>query len=205
MNNLVEQYYKMVDHARVDFKVITGCSIPPIPMFTYLKTNLNCFTFKVPKIKSWVEDQCFNKVVLNLFGGPTRLNNCVEISNDLAYETIPKKGKKPEKIDTTYHMDALDLCKYLIKHPEIIQVILIDAPYSYRKSMEFYKGYKASRMKQVYDLLPEILAPNGTVISFGYHASQMGKLRGFYVDEILIIDHSGAMHTTIATVEKRIK
>jgi hypothetical protein len=161
--------------------------------FTYFKSPLNCYTFKVPKIKEWVENQCKNLVVLNLFAGPTRLDNCVEISNDI-----------DTSFDTTYHMDALELVKYLREHKEVIHVALLDPPYSYRKSMEYYNGNRNSKFKQILDIIPELLCPNSKVICFGYHASQMGKLRGFKVDEILIVDHSGAMHSTLACVESRL-
>jgi hypothetical protein len=165
------------------------------PKFTYFKASINCYTFKVPKIRAWVEAQCKGGHVLNLFAGPTRLDGCNEIDNDV-----------DTSMDTLFHMDALDLLKHLISTKcEKFDVVLLDPPYSYRKSMEFYNGHLNSKFKQVLDLVPEILAPNGKVICFGYHASQMGKTRGFYVDEILNVDHSGAMHTTIACVEKRIK
>ena len=64
----------------------------------YMKAPLNKFTFKSKRIKKWVENNC-EGLVLNLYGGPTRL--CVnEVSNDLGTE-----------FDTDYHMDALDFVK----------------------------------------------------------------------------------------------
>lgn len=169
-----------------------------IPKFSYFKAPINCYTFKVPKIKAWVESQCKGLYVLNLFCGPTKLEGCIEIRND---------GNL--KIDAEYHMDALDLLRFLVTNKDSIRkkfdVVLCDPPYSYRKSMEYYEGHRNSRFKQCLDLIPEILAPDGKVICFGYHASQMGKSRGFYVDEILVVDHSGAMHSTLACVEKRIQ
>jgi hypothetical protein len=69
--------------------------------------------------------------------------------------------------------------------------------------MEYYNGHWASRFKCVLDAAAKLLAPDGKVICFGYHASQMGESRGFFVQEIVLFDHSGAMHTTIACVEMR--
>ena len=51
--------------------------------FTYLRQPLNRYTFKAPKTRAWVEEQCKGKCVLNLFAGPTRLNGCMEVANDI--------------------------------------------------------------------------------------------------------------------------
>lgn len=162
--------------------------------FTYLKQPLNKYTFTAPKTKAWVEQLCQGKSVLNLFGGPTRLENCLEISNDLDKE-----------LKTTYHMDALDLIDGLVVGKEKFDVVLLDPPYAYRKSMECYKGNSiASRFKQLLDLVPQILNDNGIVITFGYHSIAMSKKRGFKIKELCLISHGGAQHDTIATVEDRI-
>ena len=110
------------------------------------------------------------------------------------------------EVKADYHLDALECLKLCAttKSKGMINVVLLDPPYSYRKSMEYYNGHLNSKFKQCLDLIPEILSPNGKVITFGYHASQMGKSRGFYLDELLVVDHSGAIHSTLACVEKRI-
>ena len=167
-----------------------------IPKFTYFKASINCYTFKVPKIKAWVIAQCEGKTVLNLFCGPTMLANCRESRNDLT-----------EEFPANYHMDALECIRMIRDAGDDyvkFDVVLLDPPYSYRKSMEFYKGHLNSKFKQILDIVPEILDPNGKVITFGYCASYMGKCRGFEPKEILVIDHSGAIHATLAIVEGRI-
>jgi hypothetical protein len=70
--------------------------------FTYLRQPLNRYTSKAPKIKAWVEAQCIDKDVLNLFAGPTRLEGCFETTNDL-----------DEAFSTDYKMDALGLAQFL--------------------------------------------------------------------------------------------
>jgi hypothetical protein len=102
-------------------------------------------------------------------------------------------------------MDALACAKHLIERGEIFDVILLDPPYGYRKSMELYNGHKNSRFKQLLDVLPGILMPLGRVITFGYHSRVMGASRGFRIHEICLISHGGAQHDTIATVEERIQ
>ena len=70
---------------------------------------------------------------------------------------------------------------------ERFDTVLLDPPYAYRKSMEMYKGIKASPFRQLKDELPRILKPNGIVITFGYHSNTMGKNRGFEVERISTI------------------
>lgn len=162
-------------------------------VFSYIKSPLNKYTFKPPKIRQWVEERCKDKDVLNLFAGFTELRYCIEWRNDL-----------DKNVSAHWHKDALDCVKWLMDLGVKFSVILIDPPYSYRKSMELYHGYRNSRFKQILDILPKILKPDGKVIIFGYCASYMGKVRGFKIDEILVIDHSGAQHATLAVVESRI-
>ncbi len=161
--------------------------------FTYLRQPLNRYAFKSPKTKAWVEEQCKGKYVLNLFACPTRLMGCIEIANDI--DDVPC---------TLFRMDALDCVKYLWERGELFDVILLDPPYSYRKSMELYNGHKNSRFKQLLDVLPEILTPRGWVITFGYLSRVMSGKRGFRVREICLISHGGAQHDTIASVEERV-
>jgi hypothetical protein len=163
--------------------------------FTYLQQPLNRYTFKAPKVRAWVEQYCKGLVVLNLFAGPTRLAGCIEFSNDL-----------DPSFATTFHLDALDCVNLLRCNRERkFDRIVIDPPYSYRKSMALYHGNKNSRFKKVLDLIPEILTPKGLVITFGYHSNVMSKKRGFAIREILLISHGGAQHDTIVSVEERIK
>jgi len=156
----------------------------------HLKTPLNKYTFKSKTIKSWVENHCKGKTVLNLFAGQTILSDCaMEIRND---------------IDTTmnadYHLDALEFVTTLTGYQ--FDVIILDPPYAYRKSMEMYNGHKNSRFNEVKNNLSSILKPNGKVITFGYQSISMGMTRGFTVKEILIMSHGGAIHDTIATLEQ---
>ncbi len=175
------------------------------PKFTFLRQSLNRYTFKIEGIRSWIETQCKGKTVLNLFGGPTRLSGCTETSNDIDYETKPRNGEPIEKIETTYHYDALECVKMLIGARKKFQRIVLDPPYSYRKSMEMYNGNLNSRFKQICDLLPQLLESDGKVITFGYHSIVMGEERGFKVSEICLISHGGAMRSTLATVEDKLE
>jgi len=124
-----------------------------------IKTNLKRYTFESPKIKKWVEDNSKGKV-LNLFAGRTKLN-LDEVRNDLDKE-----------MNADYHKDALDFV--LEWKGEKFDTIILDPPYSYRKSMEMYKGNRNSRFKLIADNIENVLKENGIIISFGYHSTFMG-------------------------------
>jgi hypothetical protein len=52
------------------------------------------------------------------------------------------------------------------------------------------------------DEVVNVLKPNGKVITFGYHSNTMGANRGFKVEKIGLFSHGGAIHDTIASVER---
>lgn len=157
--------------------------------FDFIRTPINKYTFKSKKIKKWVEDQCIGKV-LNLFCGEVVLD-LNEVRNDIDINMI-----------ADYYMEALKFVEFWQDtNKDKFDTILLDPPYSYRKSMEFYNGYKNSKFKLIKDIIPHILNKDGKVITFGYHSVSMGKKRGFKLTRIAIFSHGGAIHDTIASVE----
>lgn len=158
-----------------------------IPQFDYIKCPLHRYTFKISNIRKWVEENCEGKV-LNLFAGKTKLN-IDEVRNDLDPDAL-----------ADYHMDAVELLRTWagIK----FNTVLLDPPYAFRKSMEMYKGIKCSPFRQMKDEILNVLQPGGKVITFGYHSNTMGAGRGFYVEKIALFSHGGAIHDTIASVER---
>lgn len=148
-----------------------------------IKCPIHNQTFKIKPIRLWVEKHSFGKC-LNLFAGTTILD-IDETRIDLNPETNPD-----------YVGDALD---YLNLYNDIFDTVILDPPYSYRKSMEYYNGHKNSRFKLVKDAL---VGRCQRVITFGYQAISMGKNRGFEPIAIAIFSHGGATHDTIATVEE---
>lgn len=153
-----------------------------------IKTNLRRYTFQSPKIKQWVERNSKGKV-LNLFSGKILLE-VDEIRNDI---------DKEMKAD--YHEDSLEFVKNWSKFK--FDTIILDPPYSFRKAMEMYHGYYASKFRLIADYLDRILSENGKIISFGYHSTFMGMKRGYYLNSMCIFGHGGAQHCTIAIIEKR--
>jgi hypothetical protein len=161
--------------------------IHDLPEFNYIKCPLNRYTFLVKPIKEWTENNCEGKT-LNLFAGITKLN-IDEVRNDMDYEAL-----------ADYHLDA---CEFLRTWKgEKFDTVLLDPPYAYRKSMEMYKGIRCSPFKQLKDEIKKVLKVGGKVITFGYHSNTMGKGRGFEVEKICLFSHGGAIHDTIASVER---
>ena len=161
-----------------------------IMRFTYYKTPLHKYTFRSPKIRKWVESRVSGKV-LNLFAGYTLLD-CDEVRNDM-----------DRNAPADFHMDALEFCK--LWHGGKFDFIILDPPYAYRKSMEMYGGRVCSPFNALKDEIVKILKPNGRVITFGYHSNSMGKSRGFEQEEILLMSHGGAIHDTIAVIERLVE
>lgn len=147
------------------------------------------YTFEQPKLKKWTENYCKGKV-LNLFAGKTRLD-VDEVRVDLSDEFNPD-----------YNMDAFEfvLC---CKEKEVrFDTILLDPPYSLRKSMEKYNGKICSAFNKIKDELPFILNTGGRIITYGYHSIVMGEKRGFEKECICVVGHGGSHHDTICVVER---
>jgi len=156
--------------------------------FTYMKTPLYRYTFKNRRVREWVE-QHVEGFTLNLFAGKYELD-CKEVRNDIRID-----------MEADYHLDALDFV--MGWGGDKFKTVVLDPPYAYRKSMEMYDSAISSRFNQVKNHILNILAPNGIVITFGYHSNVMGKNRGFKQEHILLMSHSGAIHDSIAVIERK--
>jgi hypothetical protein len=153
-----------------------------------MKTPLRRYTFENRRIREWVESHVEGNT-LNLFAGK-QLLNCSETRNDLR-----------EEMPADYHMDALEFISTW--EGDTFNTIILDPPYAYRKSMTKYDGAISSPFNQIKNIIPNILVMEGIVITFGYHSNVMGERRGFEQEEILLMSHGGAIHDTIAIVERK--
>lgn len=153
----------------------------------HLRCPLHRYTFSVKPVRQWVERICEGRV-LNLFAGQTTLA-VNEVRNDL-----------DPLMPADYHSDALELI--LNWTGAKFRTVLLDPPYAYRKSMERYNGMVCSPFRRLKDAIPDILLPGGLVITFGYHSVVMGKGRHFVPERLGIFSHGGAIHDTIASVER---
>lgn len=154
-----------------------------------INTNLRRYTFESLKIKRWVETHC-SGLVLNLFAGKTILN-VNEVRNDIDPTMI-----------AGYRKDALD---FVIEYDgQLFDTVILDPPYSYRKSIEMYNGNRNSRFKLIADNLPNIIKQTAKVISFGYHSTFLGKKRGYELCNLCVFTHGGSQHCTIGIIESKI-
>lgn len=150
----------------------------------FIQAPLRSFTFEVSAIRTWVENNSFGRV-LNLFAGKVKLD-IDEFRVDL---------------DNTYKPDFTgDAYDYIKSCKQKFNTILLDPPYSYRKSIEYYKGNYTSKFRLIADEIKRLKIKR--VISFGYHTTFMGKVRGYELKEICIFGHSGAQHATLAIIEQ---
>ncbi|MDT3401268.1 hypothetical protein [Mucilaginibacter terrae] len=164
-----------------------SCLIFYMIIFDHIRCPLHRYTFRLKPIRNWVERTCEGRV-LNLFAGYTLLN-VDETRNDLDPEA-----------PAGLHLDALELLRTW--KGAKFNTILLDPPYAYRKSMELYKGIVCSPFKQLKDTLADCLEPGGIVITFGYHSIVMGRTRNFTLERLALFSHGGAIHDTIASVER---
>jgi hypothetical protein len=160
-------------------------------LMQFIKCPLNKYTFSVRPIREWVEEECEGKT-LNLFAGKTKLDvDEVRVDKDIT-------------MNADYYVDAYDFVIDCCRDDVKFNTIILDPPYSYRKSMEMYNNNKVSSFKKLKDLLPSILNDGGKIITFGYHSISMGHGRGFILEKIVVLSHGGAIHDTIISVERRL-
>jgi hypothetical protein len=134
--------------------------------FYYMTQPPKRFTFEQPKLKKFVELNLRGKT-LNLFAGKTALK---------ANETRVDKNKA---MPADYHMDALEFLKMAIQKGMRFDSVVLDPPYSMRKSREKYQGKWIGAFRKIKDLVPDILNDNGVVITLGYDSVGMSRSRGF--------------------------
>jgi len=154
--------------------------------FSYLRQPPKKWTFEQPRLRKWIEERCKGKV-LNLFAGKTRLN-IDEFRVDSSDEF------KPDHLG-----DALDFLKTTDKK---FDTIILDPPYSLRKSYEKYNGhYIGSKWTQIRRTIPRVCKKGTIVFSLGYNSMGMSRSLGFIKKEILLVCHNGDHNDTIVTME----
>lgn len=160
----------------------------------------NACTFSVPPIADFVLRWAQGRVV-DPFARGSRI---ATVTNDLD----PNFG-------TDYSLDAEDFCFLMAQLEEPFDVGIFDPPYSPRQISECYKGVgrsvgakdtqNAALYKRVRDSLDTVIRPGGVVLSFGWSSNGMGKTRGYFIEEILLVAHGGAHNDTICMAERKAK
>lgn len=159
--------------------------------FTYLTQPSKRYTFRQPKLKVWVERQCKGKT-LNLFAGMTKLNiNEVRVDND-------------KNAIADYYMDVLEFIDFAKKSEMRFDTVILDPPYTFRKSKEKYNGGYIGSFPKLKNALLSILSEEAIIITLGYDTVGMSKSRGFGKVAICIICHNGDHKDTLCLVERKI-
>lgn len=158
--------------------------------FTYLLQPPKRYTFQQPKLKQWVEKWCKGKT-LNLFCGMIKLEIpytqiCVDIDTNMPAD---------------YHQDAFEFVSNY--RGEKFDTIVLDPPYSLRKSREKYGGRYIGSFTKIKNKLPDILKENGRIITLGYDSVGMAKCRGFTKIALCLVCHSGDHDDTVGVVEEK--
>lgn len=143
------------------------------------------YTFEQPKLKKWIEKNCKGKV-LNLFAGTTRLN-VDEYRVDLDTNTSPD-----------FIGDAYD---FVLNTNMKFDTIILDPPWSLRKSREKYEGRFIGKFTKLKNILKRVLNKNGRVITVGYSSTGMSISRGFKKIALCIICHNGDHDDSFAILE----
>jgi 23S rRNA G2069 N7-methylase RlmK/C1962 C5-methylase RlmI len=162
----------------------------------------NSETFSVKPIGNFVKKYIEDSVIsIDPFARNSKL---ATYTNDLNPNT-----------EALYHLDAVEFCQKMKDENIRPDLIIFDPPYSPRAISECYQsiGKKATQKdtqnsllyKNVRDILDDILAPNGTVLSFGWNSSGMGTKREYEIVEILLVCHGSAHNDTICIAERKIK
>lgn len=161
--------------------------------FTYLKQPPKKYTFEMPKLYKWTVQNCKGKT-LNLFAGKTKLNGIDETRVDLNKD-----------VPADYYMDAYSFVLMAKEQGWKYDTVIFDPPYNLRKSREKYFGVYTSELRKIKTELPTIINTGGTVISYGYDTTGMGRQRGFELIHVCVVNHSGDHNDTLCTIERKIQ
>lgn len=161
--------------------------------FTYLKQPPKKYTFEMPRLYKWTVQNCKGKT-LNLFAGKTKLKGIDETRVDLNKD-----------VPADYYMDAYSFVLMAKEKGWKYDTVVFDPPYNLRKSREKYFGVYTSELRKIKTELPSIINTGGTVISYGYDTTGMGRQRGFELIHVCVVNHSGDHNDTLCIIEKKIQ
>lgn len=156
---------------------------------TYMLQPPKRYTFEQPRLKKWVEDRCKGKV-LNLFAGKTHLA-VDEFRVDIDAATEPDV--------------VMDAFKFITTTDMKFDTIILDPPWSVRKSREKYGGRIVGSFTKIKNNLSRVLNDGGRVITVGYSSVGMSRSRGFKKIALCVICLSGDHDDSFAVLEEEAK
>lgn len=156
--------------------------------FTYLMQPPKAYTFEQPALYKWTQRWLRGKV-LNLFAGKTKI-----YTDEFRVDIDP--AVKPDYLGDAYDFVSTTEMKF--------DVVIFDPPYNLRKAREKYDGRYIGSLTRVKNILPQIVKPEGLVITYGYDSVGMSRRRGFEKIAICLVCHSGDHNDTICLVERKV-
>ncbi len=144
----------------------------------------------------WLDDM---SVIIDPFA---RNSSRGTLTNDLNPETAAR-----------FHLPVQEFLDTLLADGVVANAVLWDPPYSYRQAVEVYQGVgrcwtkedqqQVGRWSKAKNIATGLLDVGGIVISFGWNSTGFGKVRGFQLLKMLIVNHGSAHNDTIVTVEQK--
>lgn len=150
------------------------------------------WTFAMNPIVVLFDKYSVGKNWLDPFSGE---NSPAEFTNDIEGRNAISK------------MDALEYLKSIKTNS--IMGVLFDPPYSVEQCLRKYTpkqngtAGRAEYWAKCKDEISRILVSGGRCISFCWDSTGIGKIRGFEIEEILLICHGACHNDTIITVDKK--
>ena len=156
-------------------------------------------TFDIKPIFNFVKKYLENsKCSIDPFARDSRL---ADFRNDLNPNTLAES-----------HLLAIDFLKEIKIMNIKPDLVIFDPPYSIGQIKQCYEdfGLKFGQHEAQYlpswkeerDIIEEIVDDNAVVLSFGWNTNCMGKARGFYIAEIMLVAHGGPHNDTICVAER---
>lgn len=161
--------------------------------FTYLKQPARKYTFEMPLLYKWTVQNCKGKV-LNLFAGKIILNGVNETRVDLNRD-----------MPADYYMDSYEFVLMAKEKEWLYNTVIFDPPYSMRQSREKYNGIYTSNIRKIKTEIPYIIEFGGVFIEYGYSTTGVGRTRGFQLEHICVVNHSGGHNDTLCIIERKIR
>jgi hypothetical protein len=115
------------------------------------------------------------------------------------------------KAKAQQHQEAEEWVKTL---RSVLNGAVFDPPYSYRQVTEHYQklGKRATALDTSYNFYARVMNPlaarirlGGKALSFGWNSNGFGKIRGFEIEEILLVAHGLHHNDTICVQERKVR
>jgi hypothetical protein len=116
--------------------------------------------------------------------------------------------------EAEHHMEAIAFLEKLANDGVTADLVIVDPPYSPRQVKECYDGIgikmkqtdalRGAYHKKLKEQILRVLSPGGSVLTFGWNSTGMGKTLGFTLTDLLLVCHGSDHNDTICLRESRL-